>query len=343
MRKASDEKCHVLNSEATNGCSFMKTWKEGVCNGSLCSAFSLFGSRKRGLSVDTSTPKTTWLGECGELCLTFPKGWWLLVLGVQCPGPYLMCMFGKCLCAGHHARSSFIQLSQLLSSLIQGDACTSQVPNDSSCGSSHAFDSTRSRDVLGEAARGFSRRGLANCKGEMDRQEWAPGRALVSAAAPWAAGSRLWCHLACRWHMWKTFLCALAQLQCSREPSHSVAEKKLPRGRNHGKAIGDPPLSSQCHLCFLSVISILFNTPFPDGKGRGSPELIAEKKRKKIINKLLTKLLSVKSLSTSSKKSFEKASVLGFWSFHRSKQIPKHVLGKSDNSPCEKVVRWKQF
>lgn len=46
----------------------------------------------------------------------------------------------------------------------------------------------------------------------------------------------------------------------------------------------------------------------------------------------LTKLLSVKSLSTSSKKPFKKASVLGFWCFHGSKQIPKHVLAKSDKN-----------
>lgn len=81
-----------------------------------------------------------------------------------------MCMFGKCLCTGHHARSPFIQLSQFLSSLIKRNACASQVPNDSSRGSSHAFNSTCSRDVLGETARGFSCCGLANCKGDRDRQ-----------------------------------------------------------------------------------------------------------------------------------------------------------------------------
>jgi len=46
----------------------------------------------------------------------------------------------------------------------------------------------------------------------------------------------------------------------------------------------------------------------------------------------LTKLLSVKSLSTSSKKPFKKASVLGFWCFHGSIQIPKLVLAKSDKN-----------
>lgn len=61
---------------------------------------------------------------------------------------------------------------------------------------------------------------------------------------------------------------------------------------------------------------------------------------KKTLNrKLLTKLLSVKSLSASSKKSFEKASVLGFWCFHRSKQIPKHVLAKPEKSPCKRFMR----
>lgn len=92
------------------------------------------------------------------------------VAGCGCQGSYLVCMFGKRLRAGHHAGSPFIQLAQLLSPLIQGNARTSQVPNDPTRGSSHAFNPARSRDVLGQAARGFSCCGLANCKGEMDRQ-----------------------------------------------------------------------------------------------------------------------------------------------------------------------------
>lgn len=136
------------------------------------------------------------------------QGWQLPVPGCGCQGSYLVCMFGKRLCAGHHAGSPFIQLAQLLSPLVQGNACPCQVPNDPACSSSHTFDPTRSRDVLGEAARGFSCCGLANCRGEMDRQtgmsSW-PGS--VSAPQPWAAALQQGCHSMATQHMWKALLC----------------------------------------------------------------------------------------------------------------------------------------
>lgn len=110
---------------------------------------------------------STWLSR--REAKTQLQVWWSLVLSVwfssECS--YLMCMFGKCLCTGHHARGPFIQLSQFLSSLIKSNTSASQVPDDSSCSSSHTFNSTWSRDVLGETARGFSCRGLTNCKGEI--------------------------------------------------------------------------------------------------------------------------------------------------------------------------------
>lgn len=129
------------------------------------------------MPVNMSTPKPTRLGELGEPYLTFPKGskslvagWQFLALGVWCQGSYLMCMLGKRLGAGHHTRSPFVQLSQLLSSLIKGNARTSQVPNDASCSTSHTFNPTRPRDMLGKTARGFSCCGLANCKRETDKE-----------------------------------------------------------------------------------------------------------------------------------------------------------------------------
>lgn len=147
------------------------------------------------------------------------QGRWSLDLSVWCQGSYLMCMFGKSLCTGHHARGPFIQLSQFLSSLIKGNASTSQVPNDSSCGSSHAFNSTWSRDVLGETARGFSCRGLTNCKGEIETE----------------GSERLWSSMPpyCRWHVWRTLLSVLSHLQCSHTPSLSIGQRKLLPWRNH--------------------------------------------------------------------------------------------------------------
>lgn len=179
--------------------------------------------------------KGTWLSQkeakAGWQCWRFP------VPGCGCQGSYLVCMFGKRLCAGHHAGSPFIQLAQLLSPLIQGDARTGQVPNDPSRRSPHALNPAGSRDVLGEAARGFSCRGLANCKGEMDRQTdrdellaWSCQCSLMLSCRPAAVTPS-------EGHVWK--LCSVT-ITCAVQPyaphsdqswSREVAKVKLWNGR----------------------------------------------------------------------------------------------------------------
>lgn len=169
------------------------------------------------------------------------QGWQFPVPGCGCLGTYLVCMFGKGLSAGHHAGSPFIQLAQLLSPLVQGNARTSQVPNDPARGSSHAFDPAGSRDVLGEAARGFSCCGLTNCEGEMDRERdrdellaWLCQCSLILSCGPAAAS--LEGHVA---HV-EALLCHRHMVQSCPPLSWSIeAAKELWNGRQ-GPSL--PPL-----------------------------------------------------------------------------------------------------
>lgn len=210
--------------------------------------------------------KDTWLSQMEGL-----QGWQFPAAGCGCQGSYLVCMFGKRLCAGHHAGSPFVQLAQLLSPLVQGDACASQVPNDPARGSSHAFNPTWSRDVLGEAARGFSCRGLANCKGEKDRQtdrqtgmsSW-PGS--VSAPQPQAAALQQWCHSMGTCGRLCSVTITSALQSCA---PHSAGQKKLPRWRNYGMADKDPPLPPLSQLSlFINHLHLVYYS-IPRWRGQG--------------------------------------------------------------------------
>ena len=72
--------------------------------------------------------------------------------------PYIMSMFGKGLCAGHHGCRSFLQLAQFLPSLVQSYPGASQVAHNPGRCAFHALHAPRARDVLGQAAGG-----LASC------------------------------------------------------------------------------------------------------------------------------------------------------------------------------------
>ena len=77
---------------------------------------------------------------------------------------------GEGLGAVHHEGGALLQLAQSLSSLVQGDAGSGQVPHDAAGCSLHVLQSHWTRDVLGQTPRGLSRCCLPNYR-EMERRE----------------------------------------------------------------------------------------------------------------------------------------------------------------------------
>ena len=256
-----DEKCHVVSSEAIQWMLIYE--RKGCAMEVYFQHFHCLGAGERACLKQHPWVKGenhAWLPQREAKARL--QGCGFSVPGVRWQGPYLVCMFGKCLRAGHHARSPFIQLAQLLSSLIKGNACTSQVPDDSSSCSSHAFNSTWSRDVLGKAARGFSCRGLTNCNRERDKQAgmsswpWLCQR-FSSLSCSLAVGMPFDVQLAC---MEDVALRAGTATVQSLPPS-SVALKKLPRWRNHGKSTEDPSGSLRCHLYFfINELNLMYHS-----------------------------------------------------------------------------------
>lgn len=75
---------------------------------------------------------------------------------------YLMSVFGKGICAGHHGSCPLLQLAQLLASFIQCYPGTCQFADDPRSCPLHALDAARARDVLGQTSGCLASGYLAN-------------------------------------------------------------------------------------------------------------------------------------------------------------------------------------
>lgn len=75
---------------------------------------------------------------------------------------YLVGMFGKGICAGHHGSRPLLKLAQFLSSFIQSYPGPCQLPHHTRGGSFHALDASRARDVLSQTPRRLSSGDLSN-------------------------------------------------------------------------------------------------------------------------------------------------------------------------------------
>lgn len=85
------------------------------------------------------------------------------LVGKATAGAYIMSVFGEGLGAGHHGGGSLLQLSQFLSSLVQGYPSTGEFSHHAGRRSLHALHAPRARDVLGQAPGGLSGGCFADC------------------------------------------------------------------------------------------------------------------------------------------------------------------------------------